>query len=128
MAAMPARDLLMPMALERRHILVQVERPLEGTLTAVRSMSEPPVRRPIFVFRRKGSMAENIMVPMGLSMFGLVRFLDFIWLRWVENENRKRRRWGQCPVWERICLSLWSLCAFWPWWRCIRGVCDRRTA
>jgi hypothetical protein len=77
---MPVRDLLMPMALERRHILVQVERPLEGILTAVRSMSEP-VRHPIFVSPRKGSMAENIMIPMGLSMFGPVCFLDFIWLR-----------------------------------------------
>ena len=105
-AAMPARGLLMPMALERRHIPVQVERLLEETLTAVRSMSKP-VRRPIVVFPRKGSMAENIMIPMGLSMFGLVRFLDFIWLRWVGNfENRKRRRWRQCPVWGRICLWL----------------------
>jgi hypothetical protein len=77
-AAMPARGLLMPTALERRHILVQVERPPEGTLTAVRSSMSGPVRRPIFVFPRE---AEDTTITMGLSMFGLVRFLDITWLR-----------------------------------------------
>jgi len=70
---MPARGLLMLTALERRHILVQVERLPEGTLTAVRSSMSGPVRRPNFVFLRKGSMAENVMITIGLSMFGLVR-------------------------------------------------------
>lgn len=79
---MPARGLLMPMALERRHILVQVERLPEGTFTTVRSSMFVPVR---FVFPRKGSMAENTMITMGWSMFGLVRFLDILWLRWVGN-------------------------------------------
>jgi hypothetical protein len=128
-AVMPARGLLMPAALERRHILVQVERLPEGTLTAVRSSVSGPVRRPIPVFPRKASMAKNIVITMGLSMFGLVRFSDIMWLRRVGNsKNRKRRRWRQCPVRKRICLWIWGLCALWPRWRCIWRVSDRRTA
>lgn len=124
---MPARGLLMPTALERRHILVQVEMLPEGTLNAARSSMSGPVRRPIFAFLRMGNMAENTMMTMGLSIFGLVS-ISIICLRWVGNiANRKRRRWRQCPVWERVRLWLWSFCAFWPRWRCVWGVCDRRT-
>ena len=77
---MPARGLLTPTALERRHILVQVETLPEGTLTAARSSMSGPVGRHIFVFTRKGSMAESIMMTMDLSMFGLVSFSDIIYL------------------------------------------------
>jgi hypothetical protein len=61
--------------LELRHILVQVEMLLEGTLTAVCSSISGPVRRPIFVFLRKGKMAEYLVIMMDLSMLFLVRFL-----------------------------------------------------
>ena len=77
---MPAQGLLMLPASERRHILVQVETLPEGILTAARSSMSGPVRRPIFVFPRKGSMAESFMMTMGLSMFGLVSFSDSICL------------------------------------------------
>jgi hypothetical protein len=70
---MPALGLLMRMGLELRHILVQVEKLLEGMLTAVRSSISGPVRCPIFVFPRKGNMAEYLV--MDLPMFFLVRFL-----------------------------------------------------
>jgi hypothetical protein len=72
---MPALVLLMRTGLELRHILVQVEMLLEGTLTAVRSSISGPVRRPIFVFLRKGKMAEYLVIMMDLSMLFLVRFL-----------------------------------------------------
>lgn len=61
--------------LELRHILVRVEKLLEGTLTAVRSSISGPVRRPIFVYPRKGNMAEYLVITTDLSMFFLVRFL-----------------------------------------------------
>jgi hypothetical protein len=61
--------------LELRHILVRVGKPLEGTLTAVHSSISGPVRRPIFVYPRKGNMAEYLVITMDLSMFFLVRFL-----------------------------------------------------
>jgi hypothetical protein len=72
---MPALGLLMQTGLELRHILVQVEKLLEGTLIAVRSLISGPVRRPIFVFPRKGNMAEYLVITMDLSMSFLVRFL-----------------------------------------------------
>jgi hypothetical protein len=61
--------------LELRRILVQVEKLLEGTLTAVRSSISGLVRRPIFGFPRKGNMAEYLVITMDLSMPFLVRFL-----------------------------------------------------
>jgi hypothetical protein len=75
MAAMPALGLLMRTGLELRHILVQVEKLPEGTLTAVRSSISGPVRCPIFVFPRKGNMAECLVITMDLSVHFLVRFL-----------------------------------------------------
>ena len=72
---MPALGLLMRTGLELRHILVQVEKLPEGTLTAVRSSISGPVRRPIFVFPRKGNIAEYLVITMDLSMLFLVRFL-----------------------------------------------------
>jgi len=75
---MPALGLLMPTALGPRHILVQAERLPEGTLTAVRSSMSGPVRHPIFVFPRKGNVAEYPVITMGLSTFFLVRFLSDI--------------------------------------------------
>lgn len=74
MAAMPALGPLMRTDLELRHILVQVEKLPEGMLTAVRSSISGPVRRPIFVFPRKGSMAEYLVIMMDLPMFFRVRF------------------------------------------------------
>jgi hypothetical protein len=61
--------------LELRHILVQVEKRLEGTLTGVRSSISGPARRPILVFPRKGNIAEYLVITMELSMLFLVRFL-----------------------------------------------------
>lgn len=72
---MPALGLLMQMGLELKHILAQVEKLLEGTLAAVRSLIFGPVRRPIFVFPRKGNMAEYLVITMDLSMSFLVRFI-----------------------------------------------------
>jgi hypothetical protein len=72
---MPALVLLMRTGLELRHTLVQVEMLPEGTLTAVRSSISGPVRRTIFVFLRKGKMAEYLVIMMDLSMLFLVRFL-----------------------------------------------------
>ena len=72
MAAMPALGLLMRTGLELRHILVQVEKLPEDTLTVVRPSISGPVRRPIFVFLRKENMAECLV---DLSMLFLVRFL-----------------------------------------------------
>jgi hypothetical protein len=72
---MPALGLLMPTGLELRHILVQVEKLPEGALSAVRSSISGPVRRPIFVFPRKGNMAGYLVITMDLPMFFLVRFL-----------------------------------------------------
>lgn len=102
MAAMPALGLLMRTGLELRHILVQVEKLPEGTLTAVRSSISGPVRRPIFVFPRKGNMAECLVITMDLSVHFLVRFLGNYDSGGVVNvENRERRRWRLRPVWER---------------------------
>lgn len=70
---MPALGLLMRTGLELKHILVQVEKLLEETLNGVRSSISGPVRRPIFVFPRKGNMAEYLVTD--LSMLFLVRFL-----------------------------------------------------
>lgn len=70
---MPALELLMRTDLELRHILVQVEKLLEGTLTAVRSSISGLVRRPI-VFP-KGNMAEYLVITMDSSVRFLVRFL-----------------------------------------------------
>jgi hypothetical protein len=61
--------------LELRHILVRVEKLLEGTLTAVRSSISGPVRRPILDYPRKGNMAEYLVITTDLSMCFLVRFL-----------------------------------------------------
>ena len=72
---MPALGLLMQMGLELKHILAQVEKLQEGTLTAVRSLISGPLRRPIFVFPRKGNMAEYLVTTMDLSMSFLVRFI-----------------------------------------------------
>jgi len=60
--------------LELGHILAQVEKLLEETLTAVRSSISGPVRRPISDFPRKGNMAEYLVITMDLSTFFLVRF------------------------------------------------------
>jgi hypothetical protein len=72
---MPALGLLMRTGLKLRHILVQVEKLPEGTLTAVRSSISGPVKRPIFVFLRKGNMAEYLVIMMDSLMLFLVRFL-----------------------------------------------------
>ncbi len=74
---MPALGLPMPMALEPRHILVQVEKLPEGTLIAVRSSMSGPVRHPILGFPHKGKIAECLVITMGLSMFSLVRFFGY---------------------------------------------------
>lgn len=108
-AATPAPDLLMHTALGQRHILVQVEMLPEGTLAVVRwSMFGPGKICSTIVFPRgsmtrlirvltnilRAKMVRSITMMITLSMYGLVRSLGTIQLRWVVNvEHRKRWKW-----------------------------------
>jgi len=73
-AAMPARDLLMHMALEQKHILVQVGMLPEETFTVVHpSMSGQVRRRPIFVFSLGGSIARLVLLLANIPQTKMTR-------------------------------------------------------
>jgi hypothetical protein len=142
MVATLARDLLIHTAPERRHTLVQVEMPLEGTsrLAVVRSLMSGPMGGHFILASPQGRIMarltpvrentlqanRSITTVMSLSTSGLVR------LSWIHTApvnlnimNRKQRRWRLCSVGGRLRVWPWSVCVFWPWWQRIRGVGER---